>query len=172
MDTVSLSSPDAVAGRVVVGDGVEVRLTGPAGNSDVAVTVLGAPATVTSPAAGQWVATAAVPESAQRGARVEITVDFTTADGRDADTIHATTDGSKLFLSSDSGRIDSAFREATVLRPDGVADAAWTQYTAKMLDGDPATHSDTRLNSGLYGNVWDFGPDTTVSLSGAELLVR
>lgn len=172
MDTVSLSSPDAVAGRIVAGDGVEVRIAGPAGNTDVAVTVLGAPATVTSPAAGQWVATAAVPESAQRGARVGFTVDFTTVDGRDADTIHATTDGSRLFLSSDSGRIDSAFRDATVLRPDGVADAAWTQYTARMLDGDPATHSDTRLNAGLYGNVWDFGPDTTVSLSGAELLVR
>ncbi|MGK3949560.1 carbohydrate-binding protein [Microbacterium sp. K2] len=172
MDTVSLSSPDAVAGRIVAGDGVEVFITGPAGNTDVAVTVLGDAAIVTSPAAGQWVANAAVPESAQRGARVDFTVDFTTADGRDADTIHATTDGSKLFLSSDSGRVDSAFREATVLRPDGVADAAWTQYTAKMLDGDPATHSDTRLNSGLYGNVWDFGPDTTVSLSGAELLVR
>lgn len=172
MDTVSISSPDAVAGRIVAGDTVEVRVSGPVGNTDVEVTVLGASATVTSPAAGQWVATAAVPESAQRGARVDFMVDFTTADGRDADTIHATTDGSTLFLSSDSGRIDSAFREATVLRPDGVVDAAWTQYTAKMLDGDPATHSDTRLNSGLYGNVWDFGPGTTVSLSGAELLVR
>lgn len=172
MDAVSLSSPDAVAGRIVAGDSVEVRVSGPAGNTDVAVTVLGAPATVTSPAAGQWVATAAVPENAQRGARIDFTVDFTTADGRDADTIHATTDGTKLFLSSDVDRIDSAFREATVLRPDGVADAAWTQYTARMLDGDPATHSDTRLNAGLYGNVWDFGPDMTVSLSGADLLVR
>lgn len=172
MDTVSLSSPDAVAGRIVAGDGVEVRVAGPEGNTDVAVTVLGVPAAVTSPAAGEWVATAAVPENAQRGARVDFTVDFTTADGRGADTIHATTDGSKLFLSSDSGRVDAAFREATVLRPDGVADAAWTQYTSRMLDGDPATHSDTRLNSGLYGNMWDFGPDRTVSLSGAELLVR
>lgn len=172
MDTVSLSSADAVAGRIVAGDDVEVRVTGPSDNTDVRVTVLGAPATVTSTAAGEWVATAAVPDSAERGARVDFSVDFTTADGRDADTIHATTDGSRLFLSSDDGRIDSAFRDATVLRPDGVVDAAWTQYTARMLDGDPATHSDTRLNSGLYGNVWDFGPDTTVSLSGAELLVR
>lgn len=172
MDTVSLSSTDAVAGRIVAGDEVEVRLTGSADNADVRVTVLGASATVTSSAAGEWVATAVVPDGAERGARVDFTVDFTTPDGRAADTIHATTDGSKLFLSSDSGRIDSAFRDATVLRPDGVADAAWTQYTARMLDGDPATHSDTRLNSGLYGNVWDFGPDTTVSLTGAELLVR
>jgi hypothetical protein len=41
-----------------------------------------------------------------------------------------------------------------------------------MLDGDPATHSDTRLNAGIYGNVWDFGVAQVVSLTGAELLVR
>ncbi|AKV86867.1 hypothetical protein AKG07_11830 [Microbacterium sp. CGR1] len=172
MDAVSIASSDAVAGRVVAGDSVDVTLTGPADNAGVAVTVLGAPAEVTSPSPGTWIASATIAAGEAQSGRVGFTVDFTTADGRRADTIHATTDGSVLYLSSDGGRIDSAFRDAAVLRPDGVADAAWTQYTARMLDGDPATHSDTRLNSGLYGNVWDFGPDATVSLSGAELLVR
>ncbi|KJQ52663.1 carbohydrate-binding protein [Microbacterium sp. SA39] len=172
MDTVAIGSGDAVAGRVVAGDTVELTITGPAGNTDVAVTVAGLPATVSSPSAGKWTATATLPAGAAPAGRIGFTLDFATADGRAADTIHATTDGSKLFLSSDSGRIDSAFRDATVLRPDGVADAAWTQYTARMLDGNAATHSDTRLNSGLYGNMWDFGPDTTVSLTAAELLVR
>nr|WP_201470696.1 carbohydrate-binding protein [Microbacterium hydrocarbonoxydans] len=172
MDAVTMASPDAVAGRVVAGDSVELTLTGPADNTDVAVTVLGAQAEVTSPSPGTWIARAVVAADAAQPGRVGFTVDFATADGRRADTIHATTDGSALYLSSDSGRIDAAFRDATVLRPDGVADAAWTQYTARMLDGDPATHSDTRLNSGLYGNVWDFGAHTTVSLTGAELLVR
>jgi chitodextrinase len=41
-----------------------------------------------------------------------------------------------------------------------------------MFDGDASTASDTRLNAGLYGNVWDFGAGAEVSLSGAELLVR
>jgi hypothetical protein len=68
--------------------------------------------------------------------------------------------------------LDDAFRSATVLRPDGIVDAAWTQYTAKMFDGDAATHSDTRLNAGTYGNVWDFGAGARVTLTGAELLVR
>ncbi|MFK4762626.1 carbohydrate-binding protein [Microbacterium sp. ZW T5_45] len=172
METVSLSSADAVAGRVVAGDEVAVTLSGDPGNTGVAVTVLGTAATVTASAAGQWVATATLPSDAAAGSGVSFTVDFTAADGRTADTVYATTDGSKLFLSSDDGRIDGAFRDAVVLRPDGVVDAAWTQYTARMLDGDPATHSDTRLNSGTYGNVWDFGPDTTVSLTGAEVLVR
>lgn len=172
METVSMSSADAVAGRVVAGDEVTLSIGGDTGSTDVAVTVLGVPASVTSPEPGQWIARAALPGSTAAGSGVGFTLDFTTPDGRQADTVYATTDGSKLFLSSDDGRIDSAFRKATVLRPDGVVDAAWTQYTARMLDGDPATHSDTRLNSGTFGNVWDFGADTTVSLSGADLLVR
>ncbi|MDQ0615097.1 hypothetical protein QF046_002738 [Microbacterium sp. W4I4] len=172
MDTVSLSSPDAIAGRVVAGDRLEVHLAGPSGNTDVKVSVLGAPATVTSPSAGEWSATTTVAETVAKGTPVGISVSFTTPAGATADPIFATTDGSRLFVSSDAGRVDETFREATVLRPDGVVDAAWTQYTARMLDGDAATHSDTRLNSGVYGNVWDFGAATKVSLTGAELLVR
>ena len=172
MDTVSLRSPDGVGGRVVPGDRVEVRMTGPAGNTDVAVTVLGEPAEVTSPAAGEWVATAVIPSSAPAGGSVTFDIRFTTPDGRSADAIAATSDGSKLFLSTDAGLVDDAFRAARVLRPDGVVDTAWTQYTAKMFDGDAATHSDTRLNSGTYGNVWDLGADKRVRVTGAEILVR
>jgi chitodextrinase len=171
MGTVTLSSPDAVAGRVVPGDRVELRLTGPEGNSDVSVSLLGRSAAVTSPAPGEWLATTTVPEGAAAGA-VGFSVSFTTPEGAAADRIVATSDGSKLYVSSDAGIVDQAFRDATVLRPDGAVDAAWTQYTAKILDGDAATHSDTRLNSGVYGNVWDFGADVEVSLTRAELLVR
>ena len=172
MDTVTMSSPDGVAGRVVAGDRVEVRMTGPAGNTGVQVTLLGEPAQVTSPAPGEWVAAGAVPAAAGAGGAVTFAIAFTTPDGKTADPIAATTDGSKLFLSTDDGLLDEAFRGAEVLRPDGVVDAAWTGNAARMLDGDAATHSDTRLNGGTYGNVWDFGPDLRVTLTGAELLVR
>ncbi|WP_109209786.1 MULTISPECIES: alginate lyase family protein [Microbacterium] len=171
MDTVSMSSPDALAGRVVAGDRVELRMTGPAENTDVRVTLLGQDAEVTSPAAGEWLAVASVPATAQAGGAIGFSVSFTTPDGKTADPVAATTDGSKLFLSTDTGLIDGAFRAARVLRPDGGADTAWTQHAARMLDGDAATHSDTRLNAGTYGNVWDFGEDR-VTLTGAELLVR
>lgn len=172
MDTVALSSPDAVAGRVVAGDRVEVRLSGPAGNSDVSVSVLGQPAEVASPAAGEWLATAIVPDGAPAGGGVTFSVTFTTPEGSTADPITATSDGSRLYVSSDVGLIDAAFHAAQSLRPDLAVDPAWAQYAARMLDGDAATHSDTRLNSGIYGNVWDFGAGTRVSLTGAELLVR
>jgi len=172
MDTVTMSSPDGVAGRIVAGDHVELRLTGPADNTDVAVTVLGQPAQITPPAAGEWLASAVVPASAQAGAAVTFVVTFTTPDGHAADPVAATTDGSKLFLSTAAGLLDEAFRSATVLRPDGAEDSAWTQNAARMFDGDAATHSDTRLNADTYGNMWDFGADAPVTLTGAELLVR
>ena len=172
MDTVTMSSPDGVAGRVVAGDLVELRMTGPEGNTAVEVTLLGEPAQVTSPAPGEWVASAAVPAAAEAGAAVTFEIAFTTPDGRTADPVAATTDGSKLFLSTDEGLLDEAFRGAGVLRPDGVVDAAWTLNAARMFDDNAATHSDTRLNAGTYGNVWDFGPLSRVTLTGAELLVR
>ena len=172
MDSVVISSPDAVAGRVVAGDRVEVRLTGPADNSGVAVTVLGEDAQVTSPSTGVWVATATVPASAPTGGSVTFSARFMTPAGDPADIIAATTDGSRLYLSSDEGLVDEAFREATTLRPDGTADAAWSLNASRVFDGNPATHSDTRLNAGTYGNVWDFGEDLRASLTGAELLVR
>jgi len=131
---------------------------------------VGAPST--SPTPGEWLATATVPDGVVAGGAVTFTVSFTTPDGKAADAIAATTDGSKLYLSSDEGLIDGAFKNAAVLRPDGVVDAAWTQTTAKMFDGDAASHSDSRLNAGIYGNVWDFGADAKVSVTGAELLVR
>ncbi|WP_203581859.1 alginate lyase family protein [Microbacterium hibisci] len=171
MATVSMSSPDALAGRVVTGDRVELRMTGPVGNTGVSVTLLGQDAQVTSPAPGEWLAVAPVPDGAEAGGAIGFAISFTTPDGRAADPIAATTDGSKLFLSTDVGLLDAAFRDARVLRPDGVADAAWTQHAARMLDGDAATHSDTRLNGGIYGHVWDFGEDR-VTLTGTELLVR
>ncbi len=172
MDTVAMSSPDAVAGRVVPGDVVEVRLTGPAENTDVTVSLFGEAAPVDSADAGAWVATAAVPSDVERGTAVPFRVGFTTPAGDEADPISATTDGSGLYVSTNEGLVDADFRAAQSLRPDGQIDTAWSQHAAKMFDGDPATHSDTRLNDGVYGNVWDFGADASMSLTGAEILVR
>ena len=172
MDTVVMSSPDAVAGRVVPGDAVEVHMTGPANNTEVAVSLFGGSAEVSSTQPGAWVASATVPGDVERGTDVPFRVGFTTPAGDEADPISATTDGSGLYVSTDDGLVDAAFLDAVPLRPDGQADAAWTQNAAKLFDGDPATHSDTRLNDGVYGNVWDFGEDASMSLTGAEILVR
>lgn len=172
MDVVTLDSPDAVAGRVVPGDRVRLHLSGPAGNADVSVDLFGAAAEVERTAAGMWTATSTVPVGAAIGAPVVFSVRFTTPNGDTADAIGATTDGSKLFVSTGEGLVDGALRDAVVLRPDGIADAAWTRYAANMLDGNALTHSDTRLNAGTYGHVWDLGADAWVSLTGAELLVR
>lgn len=172
MDTVTLTSPDGAAGRVVPGDRVELALTGPAANTDVRVSMLEQEATVSSATPGEWIAAVTVPEGAAPGGFVSFRVDFATAAGVAADPIVATTDGSSLYVSTDAGSLAEALRGADVLRPDGVADPAWTTHALRMTDGDAATHSDNRLNAGTYGHVWDFGADTEVSVTGAEIRVR
>lgn len=172
MSSVALASADGVAGRVVPGDRVELAMTGPAGNTDVRVSMFGDEATVNSTAPGQWTAVSTVPDGVATGAPLSFRVDFTTADGVAADPIVATTDGSTLFVSTDAGSLTDALRGADVLRPDGAVDAAWTAHASRMIDGDAATHSDTRLNAGTYGHVWDFGADAGVSVTRAEILVR
>lgn len=172
MSGVTLAAVDDGDGRIVPGDRVELTLTGPAGNTDVRVAMLGEDAAVTSTGAGEWVAAATVPEDAGVGAPVSFRVDFTTAAGVAADPIVATTDGSSLYVSTDAGSLADALRDAAVLRPDGTVDAAWTAHALRMTDGDAATHSDNRLNAGTYGHIWDFGADTEVVVTGAEIRVR
>ena len=172
MSGVTLAAVDDGDGRIVPGDRVELTLTGPAGNTDVRVAMLGEDAAVTSTGAGEWVAAVTVPEDAGVGAPVSFRVDFTTAAGVAADPIVATTDGSSLYVSTDAGSLADALRDAAVLRPDGTVDAAWTAHALRMTDGDAATHSDNRLNAGTYGHIWDFGADTEVVVTGAEIRVR
>lgn len=171
MESAVLSSPDGVAGRVVPGNTAELRFTGDVGNTDVTATILGQPVEVVEEAPGSWVARVVLPETGQVGVPVTFAIGFTTPDGRQADVVAATTDGSKLYLSSDAGRVDDAFRAAPVVGPTGQPDAALASNAAKMFDGSAASASDTRAINGVFAMTWDFGT-RGVSLTGAEVLVR
>src|SRR5699024_8436599 len=114
MDTVSLTSNDGVAGRVVAGDHVELDFSGDPGAQDVAVTMLGQDVPVDSPEPGQWQAGLTVPEEQGVGKSLPFEITFVTADGQQADPIAATSDGSSLYVSTDAGLADSAFDTATV----------------------------------------------------------
>jgi hypothetical protein len=172
MDPVSLSSPDAVAGRVVAGHVVELRFSGDPETEDVDVTILGEPAELSEPEPGRWLARRTLSEADEPGGMLTFAIDFTTPDGRTADTVAATTDGSKLYLSTDAGLVDEAFRSAQVIGPDGAANPTLSAEAQRLFDGDAATHTDTRAIGGTYALTWDFGDGGSVSLSGAEILVR
>lgn len=172
MDSVHLQSADAVAGRVVPGDVVEVRFTGSPQSSGIAATIAGQSATVTEEQAGSWTARATLPEDGAAGVPVTFAIAFTTPEGAQADPVVATTDGSSLFWSTDEGLVDDAFRTATVVGPDGQPSAALAANAAQLFDGNAATHSDTRAVNGVFAMTWDFGEGSAVSLTGAEIRVR
>ena len=171
LDAVEVSSPDDVAGRVVAGDTAEVTFSGDDAISGVAVTIQGRPATLTDTGEGTWRATATLTEPTAPG-YVPFAIDFVTPDGRQADTVAATTDTSRLYLSTDAGLVDAAFGAARVIAPDGSTSTALVAEAGRLFDGNAATHTDTRAVNGTYAITWDFGTGGSVALTGAEILVR
>src|SRR5699024_9601236 len=87
MDTVTLSAPDAVAGRVVAGDRVQLQLSGDPDTTDVTASILGTPVEVTSTGAGQWTAEHVLSEGEAVGELVTFSIMYTTQDCRTADTV-------------------------------------------------------------------------------------
>lgn len=172
MDTVTLSAPDAVAGRVVAGDRVQLQLSGDPDTTDVTASILGTPVEVTSTGAGQWTAEHVLSEGEAVGEQVTFSIGFTTPDGRTADPVAATTDGSGLYVSTDSGLVDGAFGEARVTSPDLTASPDHEVDAARLFDADASTHTDTRSFDGTIAITWDFGAGASVSLDAAEILVR
>src|SRR5699024_3092803 len=95
-----------------------LQLSGDPDTTDVTASILGTPVEVTSTGAGQWTAEHVLSEGEAVGEQVTFSIGFTTPDGRTADPVAATTDGSGLYVSTDSGLVDGAFGEARVTSPD------------------------------------------------------
>jgi hypothetical protein len=170
LEAVTLASPNAVVGRVVGGDTAELRFTGDAAITDISAVIQGRPATVVAEARGKWLARQTLQDG--EGAPLTFAVNFTTPDGKSADAVEATSDGSGLFVSSTAGLIDGRFRSATVLRPNLQTSSTHSADAAKLFDNQAATHTDTRLVDGLYAITWDFGASGAVKLNKAEILLR
>ncbi len=167
---VTMASADAVEGRVTNGDTVTVNLLSPTPVSDVAVTIGGKEAEVTSPDQGTtWSATTEV-EGVTGGGIVPITVDHTTADGTSAATIVGTTDGKRLYGSDESNLIDLA--DAQVIKPDGSADPAKATEAAKMFDAKASTYSNLAPVDGQSDLIWDFGEGEQVTVDRLDYLAR
>lgn len=170
LDSVSISAPDSIAGRAVPGDRIEVQFTGPEGLTDIAVTIAGQDAEVEEVEPGEWVASIVL--GAYTEPDVAFSIDFATPDGQDADPVEATSDGSRIFVSSDENLLDNAFASADVVGPDGLSNPTLAGQAAQIFDGNPSSHSDVRAIDGVIALTWDFGEGSNATLSGAELLVR
>ena len=174
LTSVALSAPGSIKNRVVPGSAVALDFAASAPITDVLVSIGGAPADVTSSDGGlTWNATATLPEAVTSGAPLPFTIDHTTSTGVAADTVTTTSDGSSVYVSSDAGLLDATLQAATVSAAAGTANFPTpAAEAAKLFDGNPATHTDTRLSNGRAALVWDIGEGATASISGVDVLVR
>lgn len=172
IDAVSLSAPGSVKGRVVAGDAVRLDLHAIAAISDLVVTIAGNAADVTDEGDGSWSATTNLPADVAVGAPLAFTIRHTTHDGATADPVGSTTDGSSLYVSTDAGLVDDALAALPVTGEGGATSASITRDAANLFDSDTSTHSDTRLVGSQASLIWDLGEDRSLSIAGADVLVR
>jgi hypothetical protein len=171
ISTATITSNDAEPGIASNGDTIALAFTSTEPITDVAGTIAGQAATITG-SGTQWSATTVLPATIPSGQPAAFSIGYTIADGRKADPLVATTDGSKLFLSNSTGLIANVPSISTPVSPTGDVEVSKEPYVAKMFDDNAATFSDVGPVNGQYYITLDFGDGGSVALSRAELLVR
>lgn len=168
--SVTVTSPDALSGRVTDGDTVTIKATADKPVSDVAAAVQGQSVPLQSEDDGLTWSGSAVLAGLEGGGRLDVAIDHTTADGRAAATIHGSTDATWLFGAGEQGAVDLA--GATVVDAAGAPDDAKTAQATRILDADVGTFSDVGIVNGQRFLIWDFGEGTSLSLDRLDFLPR
>ncbi|AFC28166.1 coagulation factor 5/8 type domain-containing protein [Paenibacillus mucilaginosus 3016] len=170
LQSVSLSSDQALNGRVALGNTVKASITAKEAIQNVKVKIQGQDATVSTTDHINWTATAMLTGQDQTG-DVKVSVDYTKQDGTNGDTLYGTTDGSKLFAADDSDLITNLASLANLI---GYSAADTLKQADYLFDNNPSTASEFRLNGSGAGSymTFDFREGNQVTLSNVELLAR
>ncbi|MFF9563890.1 discoidin domain-containing protein [Leifsonia sp. NPDC014704] len=169
--TATITANDPVPGIATNGDIVTVAFTTTEPVTNVSGTIEGAQATV-SGGGTSWTASAVLPDTIPSGQYAAFSIGYTTADGRTADPLVVSTDGSKLFLSNSAGLVTNVPGTTTTVGPDGEVEASKVPFVAKMFDNNATTFSDVGPVNGQYYITLDFGEGGSLALDHADLLVR
>jgi hypothetical protein len=171
IETTSISSDQAVGGRIAMGDTVDVSVTAKEPLDSLTVNVMGTSAEATSDDGVHWNASVAL-DNVEAGS-VTLTVDYTGSDGQAGPTFYGTTDGSKLFIVDPARLIDVAglatVTASDVQYPGNGLGADEVGYL--LFDGDPGTYGDLMTGPGAH-YVIDFGANAAVRPELALLLPR
>ncbi|MFC4138553.1 MULTISPECIES: hypothetical protein [unclassified Microbacterium] len=166
-----ISSPDAVAGKVSVGDTVDVSVTTRKPVQAVTVDVMGIQKAATSSDGTTWSAPVAL-DGVAAGV-VTLSVDYT-ADGAAGPTLYGATDGKSLFVGGDrEHRIDVA-KSARVVASSpqwGSNPLPADKIGYLLFDDDAATAGDLVMGAGAYYTL-DFGDGRSVQLHDVFFLPR
>ncbi|MEQ4209436.1 putative Ig domain-containing protein [Actinopolymorpha sp. B9G3] len=157
----SIASDQAVAGRIAMGDSIDVSVTAKEPLDSLTVNVMGKSAAATSEDGVHW--NASVVLDGVEAGPVTLTVDYTGSDGKAGPTFYGTTDGSKLYIVDPARFIDVA-ELATVTASDKQwpGDGLGADEVGYLLfDGDPNTYGDLNTGPGAYYDI-DFGAEASV----------
>ncbi|WP_236284264.1 OmpL47-type beta-barrel domain-containing protein [Paenibacillus allorhizoplanae] len=170
IQSISLSSDQALNGRVALGKPIKASISAKEAISNVKVKIQDQVATVSTTDNINWTATTILTGQDQSG-DVKVSVDYTKQDGTNGDTLYATTDGSKLFAADDSDLITNAASLASLV---GFSEADTLKQANYLFDNNASTNSEFRLDGSGAGScmTFDFKEGNQVTLSNVELLAR
>ncbi|WP_261301646.1 OmpL47-type beta-barrel domain-containing protein [Paenibacillus andongensis] len=165
LQSVSLSSDQALNGRAALGNTIKVSVTAKEAIQNVKVKIQGQDATVSTTDNINWTATAILTGKDQTG-DVKVSVDYQRQDGTNGDTLYGTTDGSKLFVADDSDLLTNLASLANLV---GYSAADTLTQANYLFDNNAST-----IFSGAAGSymTFDFREGNFVTLSNVELLAR
>ncbi|WP_310601514.1 discoidin domain-containing protein [Anaerosporobacter sp.] len=179
ISSVSISSDQSVAGRIQLGDTAKLTIQTREAVKDMAVTIQGLPAMLTTTDNINWTAVASMTKGVEAG-NVTFTVDYHRQDGSAGDTISVTTDNSKLFLVDKSDFIEHVLDITDLIdSTTGRSQADTLNQTKNLFDNNASTSSDYRTDNGLGGLqgwggsiTFDFKVDNQISLRMVEIQAR
>ncbi len=175
--TASMTSADAVGGRIKMGDTVTVNIETKGVINDLSAKIQGVTAQVTKVDEKTYTATAVMASGTQTG-DVEVVIDYTKADGTVGDTYYGTSDASSLFLVNSDIFIDVGLLAAELK----ASDVSWTSKPTDTpltelecgkfpFDGDINTFVSLKDSEGEYYDI-DFGEGVTVTLEEVMFMPR
>ncbi len=168
----SITSAQAIAGKIMTGDTVDVSVTAKKPLQQVSVTVQGVTVKASSADGTNW--TASVKLDYVSAGDIQVAVDYLDANGKAGPTAYGTTDGSKLYIAGDPAHFIDVAKLATVT----ASDKQWPgtglgadEVGYLLFDRNPDTYSDLNSGPGAY-YVIDFGPEKTIRPEEILLLPR
>jgi hypothetical protein len=172
----SLTSVQALRNRIVPGNTVKLNFTAKETISNVAVTIAGLPAALTTADNLNYTASVTLPQGTQPGP-VKFAIDYLTQDGKTGYEVTETTDGTLLNLVDESDTIRNVPTIATLIDSTTNRTAASTlSIVNSLFDANLGTGSDFRNgSSGSGSGSWiefDFKAGNQVTLTSAEVIGR
>lgn len=172
IETASIGSDQAVAGKIAIGETVDVTVTTKTPVDSVTVDVEGIAVEATSEDGVDWTASAVL-EGVEPG-DVTLAVNYTDAYGEVGPTLYGTTDGTKLYVGGNADNSVDVGSLATVVASDKEwpGDGLSAEEVGYLLfDGDAETAGDLITGESAYYTI-DFGEGASVHLDEVFMLPR